>query len=240
LGSFGAAIVLIVLFARHEGGAQSPLVDLALLKAPVFLGGALACALSYAMLYGMFFLASFALVRGYEDSPTIAGLKLAIVPISIGIVAPIAGALADWMGARFLSVAGMAICFAALIALTVVVMAPTPNLWAGFLGLVAFGIGLGVFIAPNNHATINSVPANFSGVAGAMLNLTRILGTVAGVASASAVLSWQLQVARGSNERRLAAFSPHHFVEAVAGGLIMLAAFALIAGAVSLIRKSPT
>ena len=75
----------------------------------------------------------------------------------------------------------------------------------------------GVFIAPNNHATINAVPANLSGVAGAMLNLTRILGTVAGVASASAVLSWQLQVARGSTERRLAAFSPHHFVEAVAG-----------------------
>ncbi len=96
---------------------------------------------------------------------------------------------------------------------------------------------LGVFIAPNNHATINAVPANLGGVAGAMLNLTRILGTVAGVASASAMLSWQLQVARGSSERRLAAFSPHHFVEAVAGGLIMLAVFALIAGGVSLIRK---
>ena len=40
------------------------------------------------MLYGMFFLASFALVRGYEDSAIVAGLKLAIIPISIGIVAP--------------------------------------------------------------------------------------------------------------------------------------------------------
>ena len=131
----------------------------------------------------------------------------------------------------------MAICFVALLVLTAVVTEPTPNLWAGFSGLVAFGIGLGVFIAPNNHATINAVPANLGGVAGAMLNLTRILGTVAGVASASAMLSWQLQVARGSSERRLAAFSPHHFVEAVAGGLIMLAVFALIAGGVSLIRK---
>jgi hypothetical protein len=141
------------------------------------------------------------------------------------------------MGARLLSVAGMAICFVALIALTAVVMEHAPNLWAGFLGLVAFGIGLGVFIAPNNHATINAAPANLSGVAGGILNLTRILGTVAGVASASAVLSWRIQVARGSTERRLAAFSPHHFVEAVAAGLVMLAVFAVIAGAVSLIRK---
>jgi EmrB/QacA subfamily drug resistance transporter len=237
LGCVGAAIVLLFLFVRQEGRTQSPLVDLALLKGPAFLAGALACALSYAMLYGMFFLASFALVRGYEDSPVVAGLKLAIVPISIGVVAPVAGGLADWMGTRLLSVAGMAICFIALLALTAVVMEPTPNLWAGFLGLVAFGAGLGVFIAPNNHATINTVPANLAGVAGATLNLTRILGTVAGVASASAMLSWQLQVARGSAERKLAVFAPHHFVEAVAGGLIMLAVFALIAGAVSLIRK---
>ncbi len=239
LGSVAAAIVLIFLFVRQEGRVHSPLVDLALLKGPVFLAGALACVLAYAMLYGIFFLASFALVRGYEDSPIVAGLKLAIVPISIGIVAPLSGGLTEWIGARILSVAGMALCCAALIALTLVVMEPTPNLWAGFFGLVAFGIGLGVFIAPNNHATINSVPANLAGVAGATLNLMRILGTVAGVASASAVLSWQIQVARGSTERRLAAFSPHHFVEAVAGELIMLAVFAAIAGAVSLIRKSP-
>jgi MFS family permease len=237
LGSVGAAIVLIFLFLRQEHGARSPLIDLALLDEPSFLAGALACALSYAMLYGMFFLASFALVRGYEESAVAAGLKLAIIPISLGIVAPFAGGLADRMGTRLLSVAGMAICFIALLVLTAVVMQPVANLWTGALGLAAFGAGLGLFIAPNNHATINVAPANLSGVAGGFLNLTRILGTVAGVASASAMLSWQIQVARGSAERRLAAFSPHHFVEAVAGGLIMLAVFALIAGAVSLIRK---
>jgi MFS family permease len=237
LGSVGAAIVLIFLFLRQEHASHSPLIDLALLDEPAFLAGALACALSYAMLYGMFFLASFALVRGYEESAVTAGLKLAIIPISLGVVAPFAGALADWMGTRLLSVAGMAICFVALLALTAIVMQPAANLWIGSLGLVAFGAGLGLFIAPNNHATINSAPANLSGVAGSLLNLTRILGTVGGVASASAMLSWRIQVARGSPERRLAAFAPHHFVEAVAGGLIMLAVFAAIAGAVSLIRK---
>jgi EmrB/QacA subfamily drug resistance transporter len=237
LGSVGAAIVLIFLFLRQEHGARSPLIDLALLDEPAFLTGSLACALSYAMLYGMFFLASFALVRGYEENAIAAGLKLAIIPISLGVVAPFAGGLADRMGTRLLSVAGMAICFVALLALTAIVMQPVANLWIGALGLAAFGAGLGLFIAPNNHATINSAPSNLSGVAGSLLNLTRILGTVAGVASASAVLSWRLQVARASPERRLAAFAPHHFVEAVAGGLIMLAVFAAIAGALSWTRK---
>ncbi len=94
-----------------------------------------------------------------------------------------------------------------------------------------------MFIAPNNHATIAAAPANLAGVAAVTLNLTRIIGTVAGVASASTVLSWQIQVARGSSERRLAAFSPHHFVQAVGAGLIMLAVFAAITGAISMIRK---
>jgi EmrB/QacA subfamily drug resistance transporter len=237
LGSFGAAIVLIFLFLRQERTAHSPMIDLALLDEPAFLAGALACALSYAMLYGMFFLASFALVRGYEETAIAAGLQLAIIPVSLGIVAPFAGGLADRLGTRLLSVTGMAICFVALLALTAIVMRPVPNLWIGALGLVAFGAGLGLFIAPNNHATINVAPPNLSGVAGSLLNLTRVLGTVSGVASASAVLSWRLQVARGSTDRRLADFSPHHFVDAVAGGLIMLAVFAAIAGALSLIRK---
>ncbi len=82
LGSVGAAIVLIFLFLRQERASRSPMIDLALLE-PAFLGGALACALSYAMLYGMFFLASFALVRGYKESAIVAGLKLAIIPISM-------------------------------------------------------------------------------------------------------------------------------------------------------------
>src|ERR1700721_3244099 len=68
-----------------------------------------------------------------------AGFKLAIIPISLGIVAPFAGGLADRMGTRLLSVAGMAICLVALLALTAVVMEPVPNLWIGALGLAAFG-----------------------------------------------------------------------------------------------------
>ena len=237
LGSVGAAIVLIFLFLRQEHASHSPMIDLALLDEPAFLAGALACALSYAMLYGMFFLASFALVRGYEESAIAAGLKLAIIPISLGIVAPFAGALADWMGTRLLSVAGMAICFVALLALTAIVMQPVANLWIGSLGLVAFGAGLGLFIAPNNHATINSAPANLSGVAGSLLNLTRVLGTVAGVATASAVLSWQPSATTITAVPTLATLSPHHFIQAVGAGLIMLAVFAAITGALSMIRK---
>ncbi len=155
LGSVGLAIVLIVLFLRQERTSPSPLIDLALVEEPAFLAGALACALSYAMLYGVFFLASFALVSGYEDSPHNCGAQAcdrsdqhrkSSPPVAAR--SPTGSARASSASWAWLSV------FVALLALTWVVTKPVANLWIGFFGLVAFGIGLGVFIAPNNHATI--------------------------------------------------------------------------------------
>ena len=72
-----------------------------------------------------------------------------------------------------------------------------------------------------------------------MLNLMRVLGTSLGVASASSMLSWRMQVASGSHERRLSHFSQPHLIEAAQSGLVMLAVFAAIAGALSLTRRTP-
>jgi integrase len=95
---------------------------------------------------------------------------------------------------------------------------PSASGWLGFACLVGFGAGLGVFIAPNNHATINAAPQSLSGEAGAMLNLMRVLGTSLGVASASSMLSWRMQVASGSHERRLSQFSEHQLIGAAQSG----------------------
>jgi MFS family permease len=234
----GTAIVLLIVFVRQEHASASPLVDLRMLGRPAFLGGIVACALGYALLYGMFFLTSFALVSGYHDSPTLAGLKLAVIPVAIGIVAPFSGDLSKRLGPRLLSVAAMAVCLTALLVLSAISTEPSTILWMDFIGLAGFGAGLGVFIAPNNHATINAAPSNRSGEAGAMLNLMRVLGTSLGIASASSMLSWQMQVVSGTNNRRLALFSEHHLMEAVQSGMLMLAVFAVIAGGISMIRKT--
>jgi EmrB/QacA subfamily drug resistance transporter len=233
----GAAIVLLLAFARRERASKSPLVDLRMLEEPSFLGGIVACMLGYALLYGMFFLAAFALVSGDHDSPILAGLKLAIIPVTLGVVAPFSGNLSERLGPRLLSVVGMLLCAAALLLLSAIITDPAV-LWIGVIGLIGFGAGLGVFIAPNNHMTINAAPAGLSGEAGAMLNLMRVLGTSLGVASASSMLSWRMQVVSGTSDRRLALFSADHVMEAVRSGLLMLAIFAAIAGGISMIRKT--
>src|SRR5689334_21595924 len=63
-----AAVDMLALFVGVERRATAPLIDFALLRQPAFLVGNLANFPSYAMLFGMFFLVTFFLVRVYQDS----------------------------------------------------------------------------------------------------------------------------------------------------------------------------
>ncbi len=228
--------VLMSLLIRREHEFAFPLVDLRLFSAPAFSCGVGGVVLGYALLYGMFFLMSFALVRGYHDPAALVGLRLAIVPVALGIVAPFSGALTDRFGPRLISVAGMTICIAALVILALIAteLRSSHPVFMGALAL--FGAGLGLFIAPNNSATISAAPSALSGEAGAMLNLMRVLGTSLGVASASSLLSWRIQAATGAHTSAVL-FSGHTLLGAIESGFTMLTLFALIAGAASLVRS---
>jgi EmrB/QacA subfamily drug resistance transporter len=233
----GLSAVLMVLLVRHERTSASPLVDLRLFRQPAFSYGVIAVVLGYAMLYAMFFVMSFALEHGYGDSPEIAGFRLAIIPVALGVAAPIGGALSDRIGARVLSAIGMALCLAALLILAVNEAETTVGRPAGTAAFALFGAGLGVFIAPNNHATVNAAPASLSGEAGSMLNLMRVLGTSLGVAGASSTLSWRLEIATGSHGDWIP-FAGAPLLGAVQSSLAMLAVLAVAAGGVSLIRTA--
>jgi EmrB/QacA subfamily drug resistance transporter len=232
LGCAAAAIVLMALLVRHERSTGFPLVDLRLFRSRGFSAGAGAVVLGYAMLYAMFFLMSFALVRGYHDSAQLAGVRLAIIPVAIGLVAPFSGALGLRLGTRALRVVGMTGCVAAIAVLAIVALEPDASRRIGFIALALFGAGLGVFIAPNNAATLGAAPPDLAGSAGAMLNLMRVLGTSLGVASSSAMLSWRLHAAAFG----LAA--DRALLGAVEDSLAMVAAFAVAAAILSMVRES--
>jgi EmrB/QacA subfamily drug resistance transporter len=237
LACFAAFIVLMALLVRQERAFASPLVHLRLFSTPAFACGAGGVVLGYALLYGMFFLMSFALVRGYHESASLAGLKLAIIPVAIGIVAPFSGALADRLGPRLIGVGGMGTCLAALLVLSAVATERRVGLAIGLSLLALFGAGLGMFIAPNNSATMSAAPATLSGEAGGMLNLMRSLGTSLGVASASSMLSWRIQVlARAPSSAVM--FKGHPLLGAVESCFAMLMVFAMFAGGVSFVRAS--
>lgn len=239
IGCAIAAAVLLWVFTRQERRMPAPLVDLDLFRIGAFAGGILAIVFSYAMLYGMFFLMSFALVRGYHDSPLAAGLRLAIIPVALGIVAPFSSTLHQRLGARTVLFSGMAICAAAVILLSVVLAGTAASLTGVMIALAAFGVGMGIFIAPNNSATMDAAPGNRKGDAAGLLGLTRIFGTSIGVAFPSAVLSWRLAVPTGIEVNSTLVVSKQTLLGGVSDGLLLLIAFAVVAGVISLLKAPP-
>jgi MFS family permease len=230
-----AATILLPSFAWREHKATSPLIDLHLFGSPAFTGGMIAVNLSYALLYSIFFLMSFAFVRGFGDSPIVAGLRLAVIPVALGLVAPISGALYERMGARIVTTVGMTLCCGAL-GLLSQSLNGAGNGVARMGALALFGIGLGLFIAPNNSATIAAAPEERSGEAGGMLNLMRVLGCTLGIASASTALSWRLAALTGAGEHTLGV-PTQTVLGAVNDVLWLLGAFALVAGGTALLRS---
>ena len=129
-------------------------------------------------MFGVLFLVPFYLERGLRFGSGRAGLEFMAMPLALGITAPVAGRLADRLGARPLTIGGMA---------TVGWRAPragsSPSGDPGFLLLLAVvGIGLGLFTPPNNAAIMGSVPQGQSGLASGVLNMTRGMGTALGLA----------------------------------------------------------
>jgi EmrB/QacA subfamily drug resistance transporter len=229
--------ILLACFAWRELRQTSPLIDLHLFGVPAFLGGVIGVNLSYALLYAMFFLMSFAFMRGFGDSAISAGLHLAVVPISLGLVAPIGGKLYERFGPRLLTTAGMILCSAAIVILSLSLIRMQHDI-TGMAALSLFGIGLGIYIAPNNSATIAAAPAGRTGVAGGLVNLMRVLGCMGGIVTASTALSLRLHARTGAGNRTVGVPAPA-IVGAVHEVLWTLLFFTIIAGGTSLFRPAP-
>jgi len=183
VGLFAAAAVLGAAFIRRERHASAPMLDLSLFKRVPFAAGITSGLLSYVVLFGTLFVVPFYLERALHQSPERSGLMLGVMPIALGFTAPFAGRLAERVGARPLTVAGMALSAATMGALVLA----HGSLTAVMVELGILGIGLGMFTPPNNAAIMGSAPREQSGVASGLLNMTRGMGTAMGLAFTSLI-----------------------------------------------------
>ncbi len=230
-------VILLPAFIWRERLRESPLIDLQLFRVAPFLGGVIGVSASYGLLYGMFFVMSFAFVRAFNQSPISAGLHLATIPIMIGITAPIAGRLYEKFGSRTLTTAGMTLSTVAIV--LVADGLDRVNHDPVLLGALAlFGVGLGIYIAPNNAATIAAAPEGRNAQAGGLLNLMRALGCMGGIVIASSALSWRLHVDTGFAKSTLDV-STSEIMRATHQALWALLFFSILAGGAALLRNRP-
>ncbi|WP_040871350.1 MFS transporter [Nocardia exalbida] len=164
-----AGVVLLGAFVLIELRSDHPLVPPALFGSRVFTAANLVTLAVYAALGGVFFLLvlELQLVAGY--SPLMSGV--ATVPVTVimlALSAP-AGRWAQVHGPRIPMTAGPLLAAAGLVLLLRI--GPDTRYFIDVLpGVLVFGLGLAVLVAPLTGAVLGAVPASEAGIASGVNN----------------------------------------------------------------------
>jgi EmrB/QacA subfamily drug resistance transporter len=174
LGMFGGGIILLVAFLLIEQHVPAPMFRLDLFRIRAFAAGNLAGLLASIARGGLMLMLTIWLqgiwlpLHGYdfERTPLWAGIYM--IPSSIGILllGPLSGSLSDRFGARYFATAAMiltAVGFSLMLALPVNFAYP---LFA--LVILLDGLSMGMFMAPNTAAIMNSLPPQHRGAGSGM------------------------------------------------------------------------
>ncbi len=187
---FALFAVLFGVFLRLEHRSPDPVVDLKLFRHPELSVGLASGLAAFIAIAGTIFLMPFYLENVLGYAPREVGLLMAVVPIVLVFVAPIAGSLSDRYGPRPVTVVGLALVFVGYLAIGTLDQDTTA---LGYiLRFLPIGLGMGVFQSPNNSAIMGAVPRERSGVAGGLLSMTRSLGQTAGIAVLGTI--WSVRV----------------------------------------------
>jgi EmrB/QacA subfamily drug resistance transporter len=181
------ALALLTLFVQVERRRSAPMLDLSLFGSRTFSASAASALMNYACVYAVTFVLPFLLIQGRGLGTARAGLVLTAQPIVMAIVAPISGALSDRIGSRGLATVGMLLLAAGLVALGLFVADGSLTQIAAALAL--FGLGIGIFVSPNNSALMGAAPRNRQGIASGVLATSRNVGMVLGVGFAGAIFT---------------------------------------------------
>lgn len=175
------------LLVRREKARTAPVLPVDLLAMPVLGLSALAAITSFVAASMLMLYLPFRLEEGLGYAPQQVGLLLLPFPLTMLIVAPLAGWMSDRIAATKLGVTGMAIAIAGLLLLATLPARPDEMAIAWRLALTAAGFGL--FFAPNSRLLIGRAPRNRAAAAGGVLSTSRLLGQTFGAVMVGILLA---------------------------------------------------
>jgi EmrB/QacA subfamily drug resistance transporter len=187
LPMLAVAAVAAVFFVLIERRVQNPLIRLEIFKKREFSSGLASAYLSFVAISSTLLFLPFYLQNVLKLNPLQAGLLISFYPVTTMIVAPFSGWLSDKISYRPLTVAGMAVCTLILIFMSTFSTSTSYIIIA--IGNVILGIGVALFMSPNNSSIMGSVPKEQLGVAGGINALFRNLGMVSGTAFSLLIFS---------------------------------------------------
>jgi MFS family permease len=129
----------------------------------------------------------FYLIQGLGLSSSSAGLIVTVQSVLMALAAPLAGAISDRIGTRWPATLGMVVLAAAMYLLSR--LGPASSLVYIVTVMGASGIGIGMFVAPNNSAMMGSTPKSRQGIAGGVVATSRYIGMNLGVEISGAIFA---------------------------------------------------
>jgi EmrB/QacA subfamily drug resistance transporter len=214
VGMFALAVALLSLFALSQARSAAPMLPLRFFKQRDFNGAVLIIGLIFfSMMVTFFFLTQyFQLVQG--KSAFVAGAGLLPMAGMMVVGAPIAGLLSGRVGPKVLvTAAGVAVVFG-MIWLSRIDAETSYTTIA--LGLMAFGFGGGMALAPLTDTVMAAVPVNAAGIGSAVNDVSRELGAALGIAITGSIVSG---LYRSNINESLTGVVPEEFVETASEGI---------------------
>jgi len=174
LALLGGGLAMLVAFVVVEAKVEAPMFDVSLFRIRAFAAGNFASLLASVGRGGLMFMLIIWLqgiwlpLHGYNFVATPLWAGIYMLPLTAGflIAGPASGWLSDHFGARPFATGGMV---AAAVTFGLLMLLPVDFGYAWFaLLLLANGLAMGLFAAPNTAGIMNAVPANRRGVASGM------------------------------------------------------------------------
>lgn len=185
LALFAVWAIFLIVFLAVEWISSDPMVDLRIFRNTLFSVNLITGFITFISIAGTIILMPFYLENVLGYSTRSVGLLLAVVPIAMGFIAPVAGSLSDRFGSRPITVVGLVVLAIGYYGVSTL---DTDTTALGYvLRFLPIGLGMGIFQSPNNSAIMGSVPRTRLGVASGLLSITRTLGQTIGIAALGAL-----------------------------------------------------
>jgi EmrB/QacA subfamily drug resistance transporter len=183
-----AVLAAFIAWERHFGRQHAALIDLSLFKRKSYAFGASIGLAYFAAFTPVFFIFTLFLQNGLHYSPLMAGI--AVTPFAVGSAgaAAIGGRIVSRFGRPLVAFGLVLVGIGLAGSILAVELVPVHNTgWATALPLLIAGIGSGNVISPNQTLTLNEVPVQGAGSAGAVVQTGQRVGSAFGVAVVGAV-----------------------------------------------------
>jgi MFS family permease len=215
--------VLVAVFLAWETRAPQPMIPLVLFRTGSFSAAVAAAFLTAAAIYSAAFLTSQFFQLGLGSSPLGTGLRFLPWTAAPLLVAPLAGALSDRVGARALMVPGLLLQAAGFT--WIAALAGSHGSYPQYLApFIIAGVGVSMAIPTASAAALNAVAPASLGKASAIFSTLRQFGAVFGIAIGTAIFN-----SNGSLASPAAVTSGYRPAMAAAAGFSVLGAAAAVA-----------